>query len=299
MGRKKVEAGGDNGGGLLAETPGNQVDSGGAAGDNDGEATRRDYVLDAHRIVILRDAREADARLAGEGEVADQETAFWRAAGDAMGFNSVTVQPSDDIFDTGAFSAWPTEHEPRAFNPATNEADHAAQVEKWEKIADELTVGPEGLGKTLIGTMIDILHHRHKPWGDMTKIERGDVHTAIEYAVTATVRKAVLAIAAEGRPGIRAKLESYADKGGQIKVTLSIAAADDDAVLALHRASGKEALIITAAADGYLSGSAADLPDDQNDLPFAAGNDLVEPGEEDEDEQEEQQQEEEAPAGDN
>lgn len=280
-------AGGDKGAGPGNEVAQSQEDAGRGAGDKDGEASRRDFVLDAHRIVILRDSREADTALREEDEPAEQEEAFWRAAGDAMGFNPVTVEPADDIFDTGRFSAWPTEAAPPTFNPATNEADHEAQLRRWEEVADQAMIGAEGLGRTLISTMLEILHHRHKPWGAMTQAEKRDVHTAIEYAVNAVVRKAVLVVAADGRPGIRAKLESYADKSGTIKVTLSIASADDDAVLALHRASGKEALIITAAADNYLSGKPDHIPDDQDDLPFVAGSDTAE-------EDEEQQQEEDA-----
>lgn len=274
--------GGDNqqGGGAAANDEG---------GDKAGEIDRREFKLSEDQRENL--TRIRNTPWSGDAVVDDREERFWTQIAPPMGFNPVTVQPAEDVLETGVFTAWPHDPAPepeRDFNPATNEADHEAAIARIHAIAESVKFDDTSrIGRTLTDTMLDILRNRHKPWPAMTEIEKRDVATAIDYAIKVELRSIVNAIASQGRPSIPATLEKYADKGGEITATLKIAAAADATVLALHRASGKLVMIVTADADG-LMGDEIEIPDDQGGLPFQAGNDIVEEeaGEEDDEAEE-------------
>lgn len=283
-GKQHLE-GGDNDAGDGKVTDLNQALGIPAAGDKPGEG-RQTFALSEEQMAELEEARRADAAAPKGLEVAEdgKERAFWATVAEKLGFIATTVDWDEAEGDLN-FTAWPAGTEERDFNPATNEADHNAAVERIEQLAQSVQFNDSTrIGRTLIDSMIDILRHRHKPWPAMTEIEKRDVQTAIDYAVKVELRAIVLALASEGKPSITAKLEKYADKAGEIVATLKIVGANDQTVLTLHRASGKVVMIVAADGDS-LMGEAAEIEDDQAPLPFSAGTDVVEEEERDEEEE--------------
>ena len=142
------------------------------------------------------------------------------------------------------------------------------------------------IAATLVGdlrdSMMEVFKHRPKPWSQMLAGEQKDVATALEYAAKKIVNKAVLALAAEDRPSIKAVFKGYADKVGELTGTVKFLEVQDADVLALHRASGKTILLVVADSQAF-SGQRrdADVQDDQADMNFEAGggddDDLNEP----------------------
>lgn len=150
------------------------------------------------------------------------------------------------------------------------EKAHQRGIDRLTNIADEMVdmLETENLGAGITAAMLELFKHRDKPWGQLIVSQQRDVHTAIDYAVKTAMRKAVRLVASQGRDAIRAKLEFYKDKAGTITASIQIAAADDTTILALHKASGKDVLIVTADVDEFM-GSARDLSeDDQSELAF-------------------------------
>lgn len=282
-GKDHLAGGGDKGEGGQAKGAEDQELAAGQAGDKAGEEGRQEFTLSPLQRGQLDGARTLDAEADDGLEVASEtnERAFWQTVGAELGFIPTTVQMAADASPDDlnlTFSAWPVGTEPapeRDFNPATNEADHVAAIARIEAIADAVRFDDiTKIGSTLRGSVIDILRNRHKPWPAMTEIEKRDVATAIDYAIKVELRAIALALASQGKPAITAKLEKYADKAGEIVATVKIVGANDETVLALHRASGKVVMIVAADGDS-LMGDEVEIPDDQHDLGFSAGNDAA------------------------
>lgn len=157
-------------------------------------------------------------------------------------------------------------------NAGKREAAIEAETNRIEQIGEtaELEIG--SLGHDLTQAALDIYRTRRFRWDEMSQAEQRDIATHIDYAVKVMLRRAVKMIAANGRDNITAKLEKYADKGGEITLTMKIANADDDTVLALHRASNREVLIVPADAVDLLNGR-PDAHETAEELPFEAGTD--------------------------
>lgn len=264
-----------------------QQDSANQPVDNGVEDGRRAYELPEDRVQQLVSARELD-RVASEDSdltVDTNEIAFWQQLGSEMNFNPVTVEAGPDITEERTFTAWPAE--PPEFSTATNEADHSADIDRIEALPGLLDLSnPRHIGANLRDTMLDIFRHRHKPWSAMSQDEQQDLGRAVDFSVKECLRRVAEVVAADRRASISAKLERYQDKGGEITAAVKIMGADDHTVLALHRASGKVVLIITADADEYLGGPDVRTDPDAPDLPFAAGSDVEIEQDDDEEEAE-------------
>lgn len=173
-------------------------------------------------------------------------------------------------------------------NAGAHEAAHQANLETLEAIGEDLVIDDRTL-KQLVAVirdgMLEVFKHRQRPWGQLSAAEQKDVATSLEFASKSMVRKALIAIASENRPSIRAKLEGYGEKDG-VKINLSLGAMGQDemgkAILLLHGAVKKEVLIITADAEAYAGPKKAQIDPDDPELTFPEDNsDLA--GEHDED----------------
>lgn len=280
-----------------------QGDGAGKAVDNAGEEGRQPFVLSDEDRGLLTEARQLDEQARELKQPAEAEQNFWAGVGPVMAFIQTTVEPAEDVLESGSFTAWPIEPaekpEPE-FDSSTNEADHSAGVDRIERLGELADLAVATAGGDLRDMMLDVYRNRHKPWAACSPQEQKDIATAIDYAVKVALRRAVLVIASDGRASITASLEKYADKGGEITATIKIVAAQDDTVLALHRASGKQVLIVAADAGDYLGERrAVQIDRDDPELHFDAGKDQAPPPaaaaeeeaeREDEEEQEEEQE---------
>lgn len=144
-------------------------------------------------------------------------------------------------------------------------------------MADVRDIAAESLAGDLRDAMLEQFKHRPKPYSQLTAIEQRDVNAALELSAKTFARKAVNLIAAADRPSVRAKMKKQANDGSKIVVTLEVAGAGDEVVLALHHALGKDVLIVTADASDF-SGQrrGPDVEEDQGDLlGFEAGSDAI------------------------
>lgn len=134
--------------------------------------------------------------------------------------------------------------------------------------------------ETLVGDtrdhIIDLYKSRPKPWGQMSNDEQQTLARAAEYQAGLIVKKIAEAIA-EAKAGenpVRAILEGYSEKDGNLKATLKIRTIDEDdaakAVVSLHKAVGKMVLVSNASAEDY-KGQRGDVDTDadQPNLEFA------------------------------
>lgn len=156
---------------------------------------------------------------------------------------------------------------------------HERRLERIEAIGDEMadTIVRSGLGQGMVQALLELWKHRDRPWSQLVASQQRDVQMALDQEVKIFVRKAVREIAAQGFDSIPAKLESYKDKAGTITATLTIAAADDAVILALHKASGKQIMLVGADADQFLGEPANLAQDDQATMEFADPGDRPEP----------------------
>lgn len=275
--RRGGAAAGVKAGELGSATEGN---GGTPAVDNGGEEGRRSFTIPEERRAALDEARDKDAEQKA-GSV--NEDAFWAALGEELGFNTATIQPAEDVLESGAFTAWPAE-------PADPDAGRVITGEELDTRIRHLETIGEGIQidiGTLVGDvrdgLLEVFKHRPKPWSHHSPDEQRDVATALEYVATEVVRRAVQLIAADDRPSIKAKLVSYQDKGGDVTGSLKFFEVDDAGALALRHASGKEVLLITADSTSYSGQRRNAIPPDQQGLPFEAGSDVVEHPDDDSD----------------
>jgi hypothetical protein len=277
-GRKPKGAGAvDNGGAAGPETAEDQGGTEGSAVEKD--VGRTTFTLDDGARERLRQARELDTAAsdaAGGTPTTEKELAFWSEVAPTLEANPVTVEPADDVLESGTFTAWPLGSEPeREFDPATNEKDHDAAIERIERIVASADLQLDTLGGDIRDVLIDVHRNRHKPWGALSKDEQRDVCTAYDYAAKTLARRVVALVAADGRATITAQLATHTNKGGgEIEAKIKIVAADDSAILALAHATGRQIAIIMADAEPYL-GQRRDPPieEDQRGLAFEAGSD--------------------------
>lgn len=163
-------------------------------------------------------------------------------------------------------------------NAGAHEAAHEAALETLESIAEDLSIGGQAL-KQLVAIMrdgmLEVFKHRQRPWGQLSAGEQKDVAATLEHCAKSMVRKAVIAIASEDRPSVRAKLEGYGEKDG-VKINLSLGSMPPEemgqAILLLHGAVKREVLIITADAEAYAGPKKAEIMPDDPELSFPEDN---------------------------
>jgi hypothetical protein len=151
------------------------------------------------------------------------------------------------------------------------EAAIEGEAERIDAIGEDAELNIGTLGADITQAALDIYRTRRFRWDEMSKLEQRDIAQHIDWAVKATLRRAVQLIAANGRDGILAKLEKFADKGGEITLSMKIAAADEATIVALHRASNKEVMIVAADAADLLNPRPGEA--DEQELAFEAGSD--------------------------
>lgn len=156
-------------------------------------------------------------------------------------------------------------------NAGKREEAITAETDRLDAIGEEAELNLGTLGHDITQAALDIYRTRRFRWDEMSQSEQRDIATHIDYAVKVVMRRAVRLIAANGRDGILAKLEKFADKGGEITLNMKIAAADESVIVALHRASNKEVMIIAADAADLLRPKAEN--DAKDELQFEAGSD--------------------------
>lgn len=256
LGGAAGEKGGESGDGPSAE-----------AGDKAGEFTRQTYTLDQIQRDALFDARADDRtnKTGGDGEVA-----FWRAAGDRLGFNPITVEPAEDIAESGLFTAYPADDgqiDETPVEPATMAA--------LGRVGEDVKLDTRSLVSGLRDGILEFVKRLPKPWGITPFDQQRDTAAAAEQVAQDFIRQIVEAVVADGRTTIRALLVKY-DEGDDIKVTLKVKAIGtaelEDAVIGLHRARGKHVLISVASVSDYDEQQReAELQPDQPGLEFEAG----------------------------
>jgi hypothetical protein len=116
-------------------------------------------------------------------------------------------------------------------------------------------------------------------WGKYSEAQQHDVNTAVDYAAEQIVRKAVQAVAAEGRDVVTLKLEQVAVKDG-LKIVCS-GGYTHDALVLLGEAQGKAVQLTVADASAF-DGQRGPAPvePDQKELPVdgADSTDLADAG---------------------
>ncbi len=161
---------------------------------------------------------------------------------------------------------------PPAAAPAAEEAaelDGGVDTSGMEAAADDAEIDIGTLVGDMRDAMMEVFKHRPKPWSQMLGGEQADVAKAIEYAAKKVVHKAVLALAADNRPSVRALFQGFGAKG-DLTGTLKFIDVKDDDVLALFHAQKKEVLLIVADAQAYMGQRrAADIQQDDPELQFA------------------------------
>lgn len=257
------------GGAAAGENNGEPGDkTGDGAVDKPGEFTRRTYTLDEMQREALFDARADDRNNQTGG---DGEAAFWRAAGDRLGFNPITVEQGETIADDGVFTAYPKDE------GGEDEDRPTPTMERLERTLEDVKFDTGSMVFDTRDAMLEFIKRLPKPWGITPFDQQADVAAAVEQFSKDLVRKIVEAVRADGRSSIRALLVSYAEKEGinvQLKVKTHSAEESLKAVIALHQAQGKHVLIMVASADEYQEGQRGpELQPDQPGLQFEAGSD--------------------------
>jgi hypothetical protein len=245
----------------------------GGAVENGGESfDRRSYQLDEIQLEAFNDA----ASVGGDDERREAVLAFWRAAGDRMGFNPVTVEQAADIEDSGAFTAYPNESvlEPAAGGPPI---DPATAMDRLERTLEGALFNTRSMVFDVRDAVLEFIKRMPKPWGITPFDQQQDIAAAAEQFGRDLVRQIVEAVVVDDRTAIRALLVKY-DEADDIKVTLKVKALGTDeleaAVVGLHRARGKHVMITVASADDYAEDRRdAELQPDQPGLHFEAGSD--------------------------
>jgi hypothetical protein len=182
-------------------------------------------------------------------------------------------EPDADLAGEGPDPAPKTDPEPEAEPRGENEMD-GVNTDALEAAAERAELIAASLVGDMRDAMMEVFKHRPKPWSQMLAGEQKDVATALEYAAKIVVNKAVLALAAEDRPSIKAVFKGYADKAGELTGTIKFVDVQDDDVLALHRASGKTILLVVADSQAFTGQRReADVQEDQTGMDFEASGD--------------------------
>lgn len=149
-------------------------------------------------------------------------------------------------------------------------------------LAEEHGIDADSLVGDLRDGMLQEFKQRPKPWGQLLAGEQRDVVGALTQAAQLFARRAVIQIAAKGRPTIRGTLKKFSHDGAKIVATIEVPLTDDASILALNHASGKEVLIVTADANAFMGQRRdAAIADDQAGLEFEAGSDRHPPDDSD------------------
>lgn len=152
-------------------------------------------------------------------------------------------------------------------------------IAKVFALADEINLG-ENAGAVvarLTDWGLELIKRRPKPWDQLSRDEQRDLQKAIAANATEVVRQTIEAVTKDGKPAIRAMLESYTDKDGIkaiLKVRPSSAEEELAAVVGLHQAKGQIVLVQIASVADFAREPAPDRSQpDQPALGFDAGSD--------------------------
>ena len=159
--------------------------------------------------------------------------------------------------------------------PAAGEPQHTTAIERMENMADELDVNSDEMVFDVRDFLLDLIKSRPKPWSATSQAEQHDIAAACEHAAKELVRKVVEAVAANGTTSIRVLLTKVA-MAGDIVITGKVKTFGEDeedaAVLQLHRAIGKHAMVTRASADDYMGGEReAETDPDDPEFGFEGG----------------------------
>lgn len=145
--------------------------------------------------------------------------------------------------------------------------DAVGAIDRLADIAAECPLDLETLTADLRDGMLEIFRHRPKPWDQMLESDRLAVAKLVQTAVNAVVTRAVELLAADDRPGLKARLEKFAGKGGKFQITL-VALGEPEMAADLARMDGHEVLVISADAQPYQTARKPRIPPDQAPLEF-------------------------------
>ena len=267
--RARDHLGGDKKGADASKAPQTQDLAAGGAGDKPGEG-RTLYNLDAEEARGLRAAEVADAALPQGTEVKPDENvrAFIAALAEARGFIATTAEWSDG--DYKVLTAWPLGSDPQEIAAE----DMILDTSRIEEAVNRTELALATLKGDVRDTLLDIFRNRQKPWDAHSQDEKRDLSRALEFCADQLIRRVVMAVAADGRPAIQATLDKHTNKGeGEIAGTFTILAASDETILALHHATGKTVMLVTADANAYGGQRKEPVGPDQPALEFEAGTD--------------------------
>jgi hypothetical protein len=155
-----------------------------------------------------------------------------------------------------------------------------ALIDEMENAHDDVELNNDSLVFDLRDALLEVVKRMPQPWGQTPEAGQRDIAAALEHAADAVVAKAVDLIRANGAESIRALLVSYAEKGGDVTASLKIkpytVEDSENAILSLHRASGKHVLItVASAADFKRERTDPKTDPDAPPLDFEAGSDLA------------------------
>lgn len=235
------------------------------AGDKSG-GELQSFTLDAMQLEAHADAVNDDTT-----------EAFWKAAGDRMGFDPATVKHTGNLADSGLFTAVPVQ----PAGPADLEEQHQSAIERMEEQASAAVLDLDSLVDDTRDFLLGQIKARPKPWSATSKAEQQDVANACEHAAKELTRKVVEALAAQGRKAVRVLLTKI-NIGDDIvisgKVKVGEPATEDAAITMLHHARGKFVLLTPASADDYVAGREAEVDEDERELAFEPEPDEDESG---------------------
>jgi len=135
-------------------------------------------------------------------------------------------------------------------------------VERFERIVEEATFERGTLVGDIRDTLLDLFKGNPKPWSLINEDGQRAIAAALTDCARKIVRGVIVIISDDDGPAIHAKLEGYAEKGG-LKINCT-ATGNDETVLALHKAVGRNVIIRTADANRYDSerGEPSIMPDE-------------------------------------
>jgi len=146
-----------------------------------------------------------------------------------------------------------------------------ANVEAWVASSASLVADVRDL-------MLEPIKHRPKPWKLMNPGEQRDLAASCEQQAQELVRKVVETIAAGGRQGVRVFLKKVS-LGEKIEISGEVRATadeEDDAVMLLHHARGKNVMLTVASKDDYQADHReAETDEEEPELGFEAGGEEV------------------------
>lgn len=159
-----------------------------------------------------------------------------------------------------------------------NKDGEAPEVALLEEAADAAELDLSTLVGDLRDGMLEQLKQMGQSWQKTPEAEQMDIAAALQNTAKAFVDDAVALIRADGKNAIIALLVDYADKGdivAKLKISKATVSENDDVIMTLHNAVGKN-IVITQASSADYQGQRGDAETEPDQPEFDTGDDSAE-----------------------